>query len=67
MEVLLIGAKREGYSPKQCPGTMTVGDLIDYLSGYDEEMRVYISNDEGYTYGSITEWDIGEKTFSEDA
>lgn len=67
MEVLLIGAKREGYSPKQSPRTMTVGDLIDYLSGYDEEMRVYISNDEGYTYGSITEWDIGEKTFSEDA
>ena len=49
MEVLLIGAKREGYNPKQCPRTMTVGDLIDYLSGYDEEMRVYISNDSGYT------------------
>ena len=34
---------------------MTVGELIRLLEDYDEDMEVYISNDNGYTYGGITE------------
>ena len=34
---------------------MTVAELIDYLSQFDEELPVYLSNDQGYTYGNIDE------------
>lgn len=53
MQVLTIDGRREGYAPSQIRSTMTVGELIDYLSQFDEEMPVMINNDNGYTYGSI--------------
>ena len=34
---------------------MTVRELIDRLSDYDEDTLVYLNNDNGYTYGSITD------------
>lgn len=40
---------------------MTVGELIEFLQGYYEELPVYLNNDNGYTYGSITEMDINEE------
>ena len=55
---LFIEGKRNGYGTDQCGRTLTVGELIDMLSEYDEETPVYLRNDNGYTYGSITEWDI---------
>jgi hypothetical protein len=50
---LYIEARRKGYSPDQCGKTMTVGELIEALAEYDEDTKVYISNDGGYTYGNI--------------
>lgn len=58
---LLLEAKREGYSTDQIRSTMTVGELIQFLSDYDEDTEVYISNDRGYTYGSITMDDFTEE------
>ena len=55
MTNVYIDSRRDGYSPSQCHGTMTVGELIDILSQYDEDQPVYIRNDNGYTYGNITE------------
>lgn len=63
---VLIEARREGYSTSQCGRTMTVGELIEYLGQYDEDTPVFISNDNGYTYGPITENDIHEKEEDED-
>ena len=34
---------------------MTVGELIRFLSNYDEDREVFLRNDNGYTYGNITE------------
>ena len=51
---LFIEGRREGYSPAQCKKTMTVGELIEYLQIFNEEDEVYLKNDNGYTYGSIT-------------
>lgn len=34
---------------------MTVGELIDFLGNYDEDTPIYLSFDNGYTYGGITE------------
>lgn len=46
---------REGYGIDQIKKTMTVGELIDFLSEYDEDTPVYLSFDNGYTYGGISE------------
>jgi hypothetical protein len=37
-----------------------VGELIDILSNLDENEKIYLSHDGGYTYGSISEMDIDE-------
>lgn len=58
---LFIKSKREGYSPEQCRKSMTIGEMIAYLSQFDDDTSVYISNDNGYTYGSITETSFEEE------
>lgn len=55
MEYLRIETLREGYGIDQIRKTMTVGELIELLSEFDEDTPVYLSFDNGYTYGGITE------------
>lgn len=50
---VFIEGRRNGYSPEQCNGTMTVGELIAYLGEFDEDAKIYLRNDNGYTYGSV--------------
>ena len=50
-----IEGRRNGYSPEQCGRTMTVGELIAYLEQFEEDAEIYLNNDNGYTFGSITE------------
>ena len=57
-EVIIIEAQREGYSIHQCYRTMTVGELVQALSEYDEDTPIYFSHDNGYTYGSLKEENI---------
>lgn len=54
MTKVFIDGRRDGYSPDQCGKTMTVGELIAYLEDFDEDAKVYLENDNGYTYGRIT-------------
>lgn len=58
--ILFINAKRNGYAPDQCGKTMTVGELMSYLEDFDSESKIYLSHDNGYTYGSISERDFEE-------
>lgn len=58
---VIIEAKREGYSPDQCGSTMTVRELINELELYSDDDEVYLSHDNGYTYGSISQGDISVK------
>lgn len=53
MAKLLIAAEREGYDTDQVSTTMTVGELMRFLEEFDEDMPVYLSHDNGYTYGGI--------------
>lgn len=66
MRALFIEGRREGYTPEQCGGTMTVGELIEWLEQFENDTPVYISNDRGYTYGSITESSFEERDEDED-
>ncbi len=64
--ILTIEGRRNGYAPEQCGKTMTVGELIEFLqTRCDEDMPVYLSNDNGYTYGNI-DWMSFEEVDRED-
>ena len=51
---VMINTGRDGYTTEQCGKTMTVGELIEALSEFDEDTEVYLKNDNGYPYGRIT-------------
>ena len=51
---IFIDGRRDGYSPAQCGDTMTVGELKEFLEQFNDGDEVFLSNDNGYTYGSIT-------------
>ena len=55
---VIIEASRDSYSLDQITNTMTVQELIDILSEYDADAKVYLSHDNGYTYGGIREYKI---------
>lgn len=55
MKYLEISAVREGYEPDQCNDTMTVKELRSLLEYFDDDLPIYLSHDDGYTYGSVTE------------
>nr|DAE72184.1 MAG TPA: hypothetical protein [Caudoviricetes sp.] len=65
MKKLIYSTFREGYGTNQIRRTMTVGEMIDVLSQYDEDTPVYLSFDNGYTYGGITE-ERFEEDYGED-
>ena len=59
MEYLRIETSRDAYGADDCIGsTMTVGQLMEALEGYDEETPIVLSFDRGYTYGKLTEYKI---------
>lgn len=67
MEYIKIEAKREGYTPGQVAGRgITVGELVDILKLYDEDTPVVLSHDGGYTYGSISQFDIDAFEYGEE-
>lgn len=63
---LFINAKRNGYSPEQTGRTLTVAELIAALEEFDPESPVYLKHDGGYTYGSITPFDLEDGTDAEE-
>lgn len=58
MEALFIVGKRNGYCIEQCGKTLTVGELKEELDNYDDDLPIYLNNDNRYTFGSITSYDI---------
>ena len=55
--MLFINANRDGYGVEQCPTTCTIQELHDYLEMLIDDDKadepIYITNDDGYTYGNI--------------
>ena len=50
MKVLFLEGRRNGYSIEQCGKTFTVSELIDFLSEFDEDIPIYLSNDREYRW-----------------
>lgn len=63
---LTIETHRDGYSVSQCGKTLTVSEIVDYLTQWDDDIPVYFSNDNGYTYGSISFDDINSAEVNDD-
>lgn len=59
--ILYLDAYRECYSIDQVHTTMTVQELIEYLSQFDEDAQVYLRHDGGYTYGTISSSNFEEE------
>ncbi|MBR2215289.1 MAG: hypothetical protein IJ849_05980 [Selenomonadaceae bacterium] len=55
MKRLVLNAEREAYDIGQIRETMTTGELIRLLEEYDEDTPIYLSHDNGYTYGAVLE------------
>ena len=53
---LIYNTFRKAYSTDQIDKTMTVGELIEFLEDYDPDTPIYLSFDNGYTYGQIEEY-----------
>lgn len=66
MTRIIIEAEREAYSPNQIDSTMTVGELMSFLSDFDEDTPIIFSHDRGYTYGALKDWNISEVEEEED-
>lgn len=60
MNVLYIEGRRNGYDPDQCGETMTVSEMIEFLSQFDGDLPIYLNNDSGYTFGNIDEYSFSE-------
>lgn len=58
LNALFIEGVRNMYGIDQYSKTLTVGEMIEILSQYDEDTPVFIRNDNGYTYGSLTQRDF---------
>ena len=48
--------------------SLTTDEIFDllYLEQFDEDEKVYFSNDDGYTYGSIKCYQINEKYYDDE-
>lgn len=66
MRYIRINAMRTGYSPEQISRTMTVGKLKSFLEDFDDDLPIYLSHDNGYTYGGIPESCIDEAEYEND-
>ena len=64
MKRLMIQAYRECYG-KDDVRTMTVGELREALEEFDDDAKVILSHDNGYTYGGIR-WELMEMEEDED-
>lgn len=66
MKALIYPVEKEARTLQEIRHTTTVGALIDFLKGYDEDLPIVLSFDGGYTYGGIEEFRIQEWDDAED-
>lgn len=52
---LVYNTSLDAYGIEDVRHTMTVGELVAHLQDYDPDTPVYLSFDNGYTYGGLDE------------
>jgi hypothetical protein len=57
-KMILWNVANEVYSAEYVRDTLTVGELIDLLQQYDENEKIVLSFNRGYTYGDVHENDV---------
>lgn len=61
-KALFINGNRNGYSPDQCRSTFSIREMIEALEEMadtlGEDTKIFLRNDNGYTYGSINTEDL---------
>ena len=65
-KAVVFEAMREGCSIDQIDNPMTVGELIELLSEFDEDDLFILSHNRGYAYGSLKSYDMEEQYEDED-
>lgn len=63
---IIINTSRTGYSPSQVQRTIAVGELRGILDRFEDDAKIYLSFDNGYTYGGITPEDFSEEYVEDD-
>ena len=63
---IFIDGRREAYCPNQCYNTMSVGELKEFLEQFDDDDEVFLRNDNGYTYGEISEYTMNIGNYNND-
>ena len=53
MDKLIIITSKDAYSTEDIYNTMTVGDLKSFLNDMEDDTPIYLSFDNGYTYGAL--------------
>ena len=66
MTKVILEAHRSSYSTDQIAHTMTVGELIEHLQGFEEDAKIYLSHANGYTFGAINARDFEEEYLNEE-
>lgn len=66
--ITILRTNRSEYFIKEAAdNSLTVRELIEYLQyNTDLDSRIVFSNDNGYTYGYITEDVVGEEYYEEE-
>ena len=57
-KVVTLKVNRDAYKVSDCSSTLTVGELRNILGDLPQDMKVFFSNDNGYTYGAVNEEDV---------
>jgi hypothetical protein len=69
-EYVFIDCERDGYAPNQVRDTYTVGELASIFQRFvdqgDEDVKVLLRHDGGYTYGAINGWSINQEDYRYD-
>jgi len=60
MTELIIDAIVSGYSTDQIINTMTVEELRNFLKDFDNETKIFLSFNDGYSFGGL-----GKNNFDE--
>ena len=66
--IITIDTRRSDYSIKEAADdSIAVDELIEELRNFPGDCKIVLKNDGGYTYGTISTWDIDSEWLEDEA